>query len=92
MERFGVPAKRVNREKEKGAADTAPFLYAFGENVNRTETKITPTMITSSGHHRSNQDADSLDELISTVLLFFLHNPNREPKPLSICSRFCRRF
>jgi len=32
-------------------------------------TKITPKRITSSGHQLSNQDDDSLDELISTILL-----------------------
>jgi len=40
----------------------------IGWNVTNAVTKITPKRITSSGHQLSNQD-DSLDELISTILL-----------------------
>jgi hypothetical protein len=49
----------------KGTAPAAPFLYHVGENDTKIDTKSTPYEITSSGHHRSNQN-DSLDELIST--------------------------
>jgi hypothetical protein len=40
-------------------------VYSFGENVTRIETKINPNRITSSGHQLSNQDSDSVDELIA---------------------------
>ena len=75
---------------KKGTACTVPFLnQVVGENVTRTETKSNPKTIKNSGHHRSTQDTDSFDALISTFS-FYLFHPNREPKLRSICGLwFC---
>ena len=63
-------------------------LYNFGENVTRIETKINPKRITSSGHQLSNQEPDSVDELIAlpslttskTACEITSSNPNRESR------------
>jgi len=47
-----------------------PFRHTTGANVARIETKVTPKRINKSGHHLSNQDCVSLDELISTSSFF----------------------
>jgi hypothetical protein len=44
----------------------AMLLQFVGENVVSIVRKSNPKQISNSGHHRSNQDTDSLDELIST--------------------------
>jgi hypothetical protein len=68
---------------KKGTTLVAPFVHQTGENETRTETKTTPKRIRNSGHHRSSQNTDSLDELIATSSC---PNPNRESEPHSICS------
>ena len=62
------------------------LLQTVGENDTRTRTKNRPKIISSSGHQRSNQDSDSVDELISTFSFYSPPNPNREPRPCSIGS------
>jgi hypothetical protein len=56
-------AKHKPRKKRRRPP---PFPHCVGEKDTRIDTNITPKRISSSGHHRSNQDTDSLDELIST--------------------------
>jgi hypothetical protein len=49
-------------------SDVCAAPHACGLNVTRIDTKINPKPITSSGHHRSNQDSRSLARLIDILL------------------------
>jgi hypothetical protein len=46
-----------------------PSLHVVGENVVSSVTNSKPKIISSSGHHRSNQDSVTLDELIAKTSL-----------------------
>jgi hypothetical protein len=46
-----------------------PPHQVVGENVVSSVTNSKPKIISSSGHHRSNQDSVTLDELIATTSL-----------------------